>query len=102
MVGFLIKFTYLEDLMEEPEQPDLSRELQASILTWLLYVDRSFNRQRSGTRVILTTRDGIQIECAPRFIFEASNNDAKYEALLAGLQLATSMGAKRVWVFSDS
>ncbi|XP_030495089.1 uncharacterized protein LOC115710876 [Cannabis sativa] len=39
---------------------------------------------------------------ALRFEFPASNNKAEYEALIAGLKLARSVGATRVEVFSDS
>ena len=52
--------------------------------------------------MILTAPDEIQIECALRFGFQASNNKVEYEALFAGLQLATSMGAQQVRAFSDS
>ena len=31
-----------------------------------------------------------------------SNNEAEYEALLVGLQLATSMGAEQIQVYIDS
>ena len=56
----------------------------------------------SGARIILTTPKGIHLEYALRFGFQASNNEAEYEALLVGLQLATSMGAQQVQVYSDS
>ncbi|KAM1774845.1 hypothetical protein ACFX12_044170 [Malus domestica] len=37
-----------------------------------------------------------------RFKFKASNNEAEYEALLAGLRLAKHLGVKRIDIFSDS
>ncbi|XP_021985296.1 protein NYNRIN-like [Helianthus annuus] len=37
-----------------------------------------------------------------RFDFECSNNEAEYEALLAGLRMAQSMGATRVDAYVDS
>ncbi|KAM1795763.1 hypothetical protein ACFX11_036070 [Malus domestica] len=39
---------------------------------------------------------------AIRFKFKASNNEAEYEALLAGLRLAKHLGVKRIDIFSDS
>ncbi|KAM0962790.1 hypothetical protein FF1_022010 [Malus domestica] len=39
---------------------------------------------------------------APRFKFKASNNEAEYEALLAGLHLPKHLGVKRIDIFSDS
>lgn len=34
--------------------------------------------------------------------FRASNNESEYKALLGGLRLATTMGAKRLHIHSDS
>ncbi|KAM2032989.1 hypothetical protein ACFX1T_014941 [Malus domestica] len=42
------------------------------------------------------------MEYALRFKFKASNNEAEYEALLAGLRLAKHLGVKRIDIFSDS
>ncbi|KAM2478825.1 hypothetical protein PS1_002626 [Malus domestica] len=42
------------------------------------------------------------MEYAIRFKFKASNNEAEYEALLAGLRLAKHLGVKRIDIFSDS
>ena len=39
---------------------------------------------------------------ALRFDFPATNNEAEYEALIAGLQLARRLGAQRIHVRSDS
>ena len=60
----------------------------------MLYVDESSNKQGSGAGIILTTPEGIQLEYALRFGFQASNNEAEYGTLLVRLQLATSMGAQ--------
>ncbi|KAM2786603.1 hypothetical protein PS2_007479 [Malus domestica] len=42
------------------------------------------------------------MEYALRFKFKASNNEAEYEALLAGLRLAKHLGVKQFDIFSDS
>ncbi|KAM2532092.1 hypothetical protein PS1_000745 [Malus domestica] len=39
---------------------------------------------------------------ALHFKFKASNNDAEYETLIAGLHLAKHLGVKRIGIFSDS
>ena len=72
------------------------------VSTWVLHVDGSSNIQGSEAGIILTTPEGIHLEYALRFGFRASNEEAEYEALLVGLQLATSMGAQQVRVYSDS
>ena len=62
---------------------------------WTLYADGSFNNKRSGAGVILEDMNGVSIEQSLIFIFETSNNQTKYEALLAGLKLAKN------WEFKD-
>ena len=42
-----------------------------------------WGRQRAG--LILTSPEGIDLEYALRFGFQASNNEAEYEAVIAGL-----------------
>ncbi|CAL9031199.1 unnamed protein product [Prunus brigantina] len=69
---------------------------------WTLYVDGSSNRQGSGAGLVLKTPDHTTIEYAIRFQFRASNNEAEYEALLAGLRLARHTGAERLLICSDS
>ena len=101
LVDFVAESTYPEEPNEEISLPDLPSELQKSMPTWVLQMDRSSNSQGSGAGVILTTPDEFQIEYTLRFRFEVSNNEAEYAALLAGLHLATSMGAQ-ILAFSDS
>ncbi|KAM1302268.1 hypothetical protein ACFX2H_013215 [Malus domestica] len=69
---------------------------------WSLYVDGSSNQQGCGTGLVLTTPDKVAMKYALRFKFKASNNEAEYEALLAGLRLAKHLGVKRIDIFSDS
>ena len=44
----------------------------------------------------------IELEYALHFKFKASNNEAKYEALITRLKLEKEMGVKRLKVYSDS
>ncbi|GFY90929.1 hypothetical protein Acr_07g0011250 [Actinidia rufa] len=53
-------------------------------------------------RLILQTPSGDQMEYAIRIKFKAANNEAKYEALLTGLRVATEIGVDSLDVFSDS
>ena len=50
----------------------------------------------------MITRERHQFHCAIRFDFTASNNEAEYEALLAGLRLAKDMNIKVLDIYSDS
>jgi len=69
---------------------------------WLLSVDGSSNQQVSGAGIVLEGPNGVLIEQALRFAFKASNNQAEYEALIAGMLLAKEMGAQNLLVKSDS
>lgn len=56
----------------------------------------------SGADIIFTWPGNIFLEFALRFDFMASNNMAKYEALVADIQLALDSGAENLNNFSDS
>ena len=70
--------------------------------TWKLFVDGFSTNLRSGAGVILISPDGFQVMQALRFAFKATNNQAEYEALIAGLNLARSIQVKHISIFSDS
>ncbi|KAM2274238.1 hypothetical protein ACFX1S_044068 [Malus domestica] len=55
-----------------------------------------------GIGLVLTTPNKVAMKYALRFKFKASNNEAEYEAFLAGLRLAKHLGVKRIDIFSDS
>nr|GFB85312.1 reverse transcriptase domain-containing protein [Tanacetum cinerariifolium]GFB85329.1 reverse transcriptase domain-containing protein [Tanacetum cinerariifolium] len=55
-----------------------------------------------GAGLILTNSEGVEFTYALRFQFAASNNEAEYEALVAGLRIATQMGVKNIQVNVDS
>jgi len=69
---------------------------------WMLSVDGSSNQQGSGAGIILEGPNGVLIEQALRFAFKASNNQAEYEALIAGMLLAKEMGTQSLLAKSDS
>ena len=69
---------------------------------WMLSVDGSSNQQGSGAGIILEGPNGVLVEQALRFGFRASNNQAEYEALIAGMLLAKEMGAQSLLAKSDS
>ena len=52
--------------------------------------------------IVLTSPEGEKSTYALRFSFKCSNNEAEYEAVLAGLRLAQSLKAKKLHIHSDS
>nr|GFD41653.1 reverse transcriptase domain-containing protein [Tanacetum cinerariifolium] len=69
---------------------------------WTLFTDGSSCVDGSGAGLILTNPDGIEFTYALRFQFAASNNEAEYEALIAGLRITTQMGVKNIQANVDS
>lgn len=61
---------------------------------WILYVDGSSRHQGGGAGIVLEGPNGIMVEQALIFQFKVSNNQAKYEALIAGLKLARDLGVE--------
>ena len=62
---------------------------------WTLHVDGASNSKGSGARVILEKEGEIIIELSIKFDFPVSNNQAEYEALIAGLKLVKDVGVHR-------
>ena len=51
-------------------------------------MDGSSNRQAGRAGVVLHSPKGDEIECMVRLDFLTTNNEAEYEALIVGLDLA--------------
>nr|GEU97561.1 reverse transcriptase domain-containing protein [Tanacetum cinerariifolium] len=55
-----------------------------------------------GAGLILTNPKGAEFTYALRFRFDATNNEAKYEGLIAGLRIVERMGVKNLQTNMDS
>ena len=69
---------------------------------WKAYVDGAANQRGSGVGLVLISPRKTIIEKSLRLGFSATNNEAKYEALLQGMAMAQKMGGKIVEMFSES
>ncbi|KAI5353190.1 hypothetical protein L3X38_006083 [Prunus dulcis] len=69
---------------------------------WQLRVAGALNQKGAGAGVVIVTPDGTLLEQAITVVFLASNNEAEYEALLAGLRLAKELSIKKLIIYSDS
>ncbi|GJW48062.1 reverse transcriptase domain-containing protein [Tanacetum coccineum] len=72
------------------------------MLLWTLYIGGASSSEGSGAGLILKDPNGKEITYALCFEFPASNNEAEYEALISGLELAVKMEVRHLQVFSDS
>lgn len=70
--------------------------------TWVVYVDGSSANRKSGVGIALASPDGEKFQYAIKLDFITTNNEAEYEAVLAGLSIAREMGARNVEIGSDS
>ncbi|XP_021719307.1 uncharacterized protein LOC110686982 [Chenopodium quinoa] len=86
---FLAECSYQETLDEEKK-------------IWTVFTDGSSTVNGSGAGVVITSPEGKSFEYALKFSFKASNNEAEYEAAIAGLELCISSEAKHVCLKTDS
>ena len=94
LADFIMEFT--------PAQSTEATQLAPDLFIWRLSVDGATNAQGSGAGLILTSPNGIDTEYALRFGFQASNNEAEYEGVIPGLNLAHLMEADQLEVSRDS
>ena len=94
LADFIMEFTPAQSIEGTQLAPDLP--------IWRLSVDGAANAQGSGAGLILTSPDRIDTKDALRFGFQASNNEAEYEVVIVGLNLAHFMETDKLEVSSDS
>ncbi|GJW60480.1 reverse transcriptase domain-containing protein, partial [Tanacetum coccineum] len=92
-------------IVERPEDdpPDTPMEDKDELPDpWILFTDGSSCIDGSGAGLIITNLEGIKFTYALRFRFNATNNEAEYEALIADLRIAKQMGVKNLQANVDS
>ena len=57
-------------------------------------MDGSSTLYAGGIGVVLKSPEGDKLKYAAHLQYQTTNNDVEYEALLKGLELAKSLGAK--------
>ena len=90
MADFIAEYTQLEDKGAEEHR------------IWSIHTDGSSNQRAGGAGVVIQTPYGDKIECMIRLDFPTTNNEAKYEALVAGLDLVKVAGAENMIMHYDS
>nr|GEU60163.1 hypothetical protein [Tanacetum cinerariifolium] len=69
---------------------------------WVLFTDGSSCIDGSGAGLIITNPKGMEFTYSLRLRFNATNIEAEYEALIAGLQIAEQIGVKNLQANVDS
>ena len=98
----VIKAQVLADFIAEfsPNQSELDEV--DKVRKWVINVDGSSTLYAGGIRVILKSPEGDKLKYAARLQYQTTNNEAEYDALLKGLELAKSLGPESIIVQGDS
>nr|ABW81180.1 gag-pol-polyprotein1 [Arabidopsis cebennensis] len=93
LAGFIIELP--------PETPPDTHESSPDAF-WILHVNGSSSKQGSGVGIRLASPAGKILEQSFRLNFDATNNVAGYEALIAGLKLARGLKVNKLRAFCHS
>jgi ribonuclease HI len=67
-----------------------------------MYFDGSLKLGGDGAGILFISLDGTQLKYVLQILWQAMNNEAEYENLIHGLQVAISLGIKRLLIYGDS
>ena len=90
MANFIVEYTQSEDKGAKGHR------------LWSIHTDGSSNQCVGGAGVVIQTSEGDKIECIIQLDFPTTNNEVKYEALVARLDLAKAAGAENMIIHYDS
>ena len=90
VTDFIVEFTHGED------------KGAVESFQWSIHIDRSSNRQAGGAGIVLLSPEGDTVECMVCLDFLTTNNEAEYDALVAGLDLTKAAGATSAVIYCDS
>ena len=99
LADFVVDFS--DDLKKELELEgeQLHKE---NVGKWILYTDGASNAKGTKLAIMLKSPQGDIIPHAVGCEFNATNNEAEYEALIMGLQLAMDLQIRNIQVYVDS
>lgn len=86
---------FIVELTRPPQQEGASN-------VWKLFVDGSTTQDGCGAGIQCRSPEGDVYEYAMKFNFQATNNEAEYEALITGIKMCKAVGAQRIDAMSDS
>ena len=99
----LVKGQMLADFVAEfSPRKEIEVVCHVKVHPWKVFVDGASSAIGAGAGIVIITPEGIRLEHSLRLGFRASNNKAKYKALLVGLKAIRDMGAWEVEVYLDS
>lgn len=103
LADFLVEMLENKDMTQkDPEHKNHSPTAGFDPKEWMLSFDGASNEDGSGAGLLLINPEGIEFAYALHFEFFTTNNEAEYETVITGLELATKMKAQQVAILSDS
>ncbi|XP_075473957.1 uncharacterized protein LOC142505016 [Primulina tabacum] len=85
----------LSDFLSEMVQPDEEE-------VWRVFVDETSSLAGCGIGVVIISPLEEKIKLSLRVDSRVTNNEAKYESVLAGIRASRELGASRIILYSDS
>ncbi|GJW85371.1 reverse transcriptase domain-containing protein [Tanacetum coccineum] len=92
-------------IVERPEDDPLDTPMEDKEELpdpWVLFTDGSSCIDGSGAGLMITNSERMEFRYSLRFRFNATNNEAEYEALIADLWIAEQTGVKNLQANVDS
>jgi len=77
-------------------------ERDDEVTKWNVFVDGVSNEHGSEVGVVIITPRGRKLCYVLKLEFPATNNDAEYKAIIAGLEIAAEIGIRSLCLRSDS
>ena len=101
LVDFVAEFT--EDIIGEEERAlGVMNTSAICVLPWEVYTNKTTKCKGVGIEIMLITLEKLIMEKSLRLGFLATNNEAKYKAMLAGVTMVSQLGGDVVEVYLDS
>ena len=97
-----MKGQVMTDFILEYSQRPCQRQEPNEEKWWTLRVDGASRSSGSGVGLLLQSSIGEHLEQAIRLGFPASKNEAEYEVILSGLNLALALSVSKLRIYSDS
>ena len=69
---------------------------------WTIYSDGSSDTRLEGVGVIIMSPENDVLKYGVQLQFQATNNEAEYEAVIASLKVAKALGVKNLRLRTDS
>lgn len=88
--------------MVECGQKENQLEGKEQLSTWELDINRFLSKEGNRARLLFIRTESHRFNYTLRFTFLASNNKAKYKAMIQGVELVLEIGVEKLVAYSNS